>query len=674
MTSMQQIYLAIPLLPLIAAAIVGIANKALPRSLAHVLTILGVAGAFGLSVLVFLDVLKGNVYNGTVYTWMTTGTYSFQVGFLIDKLTAMMMLVVTFVSLMVHIYTIGYMHEDAGYRRFFSYISLFTFSMLMLVMANNFMQLFFGWEAVGLVSYLLIGFWYTRPTAIYANLKAFLVNRVGDFGFLLGIGMVLWCFGSLDYVAAFHEAPRFAHATVDIIPGVHWSTMTVICILLFIGAMGKSAQVPLHVWLPDSMEGPTPISALIHAATMVTAGIFMVARMSPLFELSTTALSFVMVIGAITALFMGFLGIIQNDIKRVVAYSTLSQLGYMTVALGASAYSVAIFHLMTHAFFKALLFLGAGSVIMGMHHDQDMRNMGGLRKYMPITWITSLIGSLALIGTPFFSGFYSKDSIIEAVAESHIYGSGFAYFAVMVGVFVTAFYSFRMYFLVFHGKERFGQAHDDHHHDHHEEHHGLAPGQKPHESPWVVTLPLILLAIPSVFIGYLAIEPMLFGGFFDGSIAIDLNEHPAMEELESAFHGAFNMAIHSLTSPVLWLAIGGVVMAAIFYLVKPEIPAKLAQIFAPLKKVLDNKYYLDDLNQAVFGRGAQILGNGFWKGGDQAAIDGFIVNGSAKVVDWLSKLVRHFQSGYLYHYAFAMIIGVVGLIAWILFTHLGSIQ
>ncbi len=667
----------IPLAPLFGAMLTGFfgtrfMGNHLSRTTCHRIAILGVAIACGLSIYVLTQVMAGARFNGNIYEWMRFGDeLILPIGFLIDPLSAMMMVVVTFVSLMVHIYTIGYMHEDEGYNRFFSYISLFTFAMLMLVMSNNFLQLFFGWEAVGLVSYLLIGFWYTKPTAIFANMKAFLVNRVGDFGFILGIGLIFANTGTLDYQSAFGQVENIAAQTL---PGTTWGLMTVTCICLFIGAMGKSAQFPLHVWLPDSMEGPTPISALIHAATMVTAGIFMVSRMSPFFELSDTALSFILIIGSITALFMGFLGIVQTDIKRVVAYSTLSQLGYMTVALGVSAYPVAIFHLMTHAFFKALLFLGAGSVIMGMHHDQDMRNMGGLRKYMPITWITSLIGSLALIGTPFFSGFYSKDSIIEAVAESHIYGSGFAYFAVMVGVFVTAFYSFRMYFLVFHGKERFGQAHDDHHHDHHEEHHGLAPGQKPHESPWVVTLPLILLAIPSVFIGYLAIEPMLFGGFFDGSIAIDLNEHPAMEELESAFHGAFNMAIHSLTSPVLWLAIGGVVMAAIFYLVKPEIPAKLAQIFAPLKKVLDNKYYLDDLNQAVFGRGAQILGNGFWKGGDQAAIDGFIVNGSAKVVDWLSKLVRHFQSGYLYHYAFAMIIGVVGLIAWILFTHLGSIQ
>jgi NADH-quinone oxidoreductase subunit L len=665
----------IPLAPLIGAIFAGFfgtkfMGNQLSRTACHRITILGVAIACGLSIYVLTQVMAGARFNGNLYEWMRFGDeLVLNIGFLIDPLSAMMMVVVTFVSLMVHIYTIGYMHEDEGYNRFFSYISLFTFAMLMLVMSNNFLQLFFGWEAVGLVSYLLIGFWYTKPTAIFANMKAFLVNRVGDFGFILGIGLIFANTGTMDYQTAFGQAQNIAAQTL---PGTSWELMTVACICLFIGAMGKSAQFPLHVWLPDSMEGPTPISALIHAATMVTAGIFMVSRMSPFFELSDTALSFILIIGSITALFMGFLGIVQTDIKRVVAYSTLSQLGYMTVALGVSAYPVAIFHLMTHAFFKALLFLGAGSVIMGMHHDQDMRNMGGLRKYMPITWITSLIGSLALIGTPFFSGFYSKDSIIEAVAESHIYGSGFAYFAVMVGVFITAFYSFRMYFLVFHGKERFGHAHD--HHGHGDDHHGLAPGQKPHESPLVVTLPLILLAIPSVIIGYIAIEPMLFGGFFDQSIFIDAKSHPAMEELEGAFHGAFNMVIHSLTSPVLWLAIAGVATAAVFYLIKPEIPAKIAELFAPVKKVLDNKYYLDDLNQAVFGRGAQIIGNGFWKIGDQTAIDGFIVNGSAKVVDWFSKLVRHFQSGYLYHYAFAMIIGVVGLIAWILFTHLGSIQ
>jgi NADH-quinone oxidoreductase subunit L len=665
----------IPLAPLLGAMLAGFfgtkfMGNFLGRSACHTITIAGVAIACGLSIHVLLQVMEGARFNGNVYEWMRLGNeLVLPVGFLIDPLSAMMMVVVTFVSLMVHIYTIGYMHDDEGYNRFFSYISLFTFAMLMLVMSNNFLQLFFGWEAVGLVSYLLIGFYYTKPTAIFANIKAFLVNRVGDFGFILGIGLILANTGTMDYMQAFHQAPNMAAQTL---PGTSWGLNTVACICLFIGAMGKSAQFPLHVWLPDSMEGPTPISALIHAATMVTAGIFMVSRMSPFFELSDTALSFILIIGSITALFMGFLGIVQTDIKRVVAYSTLSQLGYMTVALGVSAYPVAIFHLMTHAFFKALLFLGAGSVIMGMHHDQDMRNMGGLRKYMPITWITSLIGSLALIGTPFFSGFYSKDSIIEAVKESHQYGSHFAYFAVMTGVFVTAFYSFRMYFMVFHGKERFGQAHDDHgHHDHQ---HGLAPGQKPHESPWVVTLPLILLAIPSVIIGYFTIEPMLFGGFFEDVIQINQDAHPAMEELEYAFHGASEMALHSLTSPVLWLAIAGVVTAGIFYLVSPRIPERIAEIFAPIKKLLDNKYYLDDLNQTVFAKGAIAIGQGFWKAGDQALIDGFVVNGSAKVVNWFSILVRHFQSGYLYHYAFAMILGVVGLVGWILFTHLGSIQ
>jgi NADH-quinone oxidoreductase subunit L len=626
--------------------------------------------------MVLNDVLAGARFNETIYTWMQLGELSLEVGFLVDPLTAMMMVVVTFVSLMVHIYTIGYMAEDEGYSRFFAYISLFTFSMLMLVMSNNFLQLFFGWEAVGLVSYLLIGFWYTRPTAIFANMKAFLVNRVGDFGFILGIGLLLAYSGSMSYDGVFAQKDVLVQ---QVLPGTDWNLLTVACICLFIGAMGKSAQFPLHVWLPDSMEGPTPISALIHAATMVTAGIFMVSRMSPLFELTDTALSFVLIIGSITALFMGFLGIVQNDIKRVVAYSTLSQLGYMTVALGVSAYPIAVFHLMTHAFFKALLFLGAGSVIMGMHHDQDMRNMGGLWKYMPITWLTSLLGSLALIGTPFFSGFYSKDSIIEAVAESHIYGSGFAYFAVMAGVFITAFYSFRMYFLVFHGKERFGQAHDDHghdaHDDHHDDHHhGLAPGQKPHESPWVVTLPLVLLAIPSVIVGYFTIGPMLFGDFFGNAIFVDVVKHHSMKELADAFHGPVAMAAHSLHSPVLYLALGGVVTAAVFYLWLPQIPAFFARVLAPVKAILDNKYYLDDFNQAVFAKGARVLGAGLWKGADQGLIDGLVVNGSTRVVAWFSATVRQVQSGYLYHYAFAMILGLIGLIGWILYTHLGSIK
>ena len=684
--TMQNLYLLVPLAPLVGAIAAGLFGKCLGRAWSHRITIALVAVSFFASLAIFNDVLAGHVFNGPVYTWLISGDTSFQVGFLIDRLTVMMMLVVTFVSLMVHIYTIGYMEEDDGYQRFFSYISLFTFSMLMLVMANNFMQLFFGWEAVGLVSYLLIGFWYKKDTAIYANLKAFLVNRVGDFGFLLGIGLVLMVFGTLDYAAVFATAASHANDMAPI-PGVSWNLMTAICILLFIGAMGKSAQFPLHVWLPDSMEGPTPISALIHAATMVTAGIFMVARMSPLFELSDTALSFVMVIGAITALFMGFLGIIQNDIKRVVAYSTLSQLGYMTVALGASAYSVAIFHLMTHAFFKALLFLAAGSVIIAMHHNQDIRYMGGLRKYMPITWITSLIGSLALIGTPFFSGFYSKDSIIEAVALSHLSGSGFAYFAVVAGVFVTAFYSFRMYFLVFHGKERYDQApHDGHHaadaghaadahahpstssgqaddhaaasdaHDDHGHHAG-----KPHETPWVVTLPLILLAIPSVLIGYIAIEPMLYGSYFGDAIFISENHH-TMSELREEFHGAFAMALHSLTTLPLWLAIAGVASAAFFYLKRPDIPAAIQKRFQFIYTLLDNKYYFDRFNDWFFAGGARGASGLLWKFGDVKLIDGLMVNGTAKLVGMFSGVMRRLQSGYIYHYAFSMIIGVFVLL------------
>ena len=676
---MQSLYLLVPLAPLLGAIIAGLFCRVISRWVAHTATIGGVAIAFFASVMIFMDVQAGHTFNGTVYTWMTSGDYRFEVGFLIDTLTTTMMLVVTFVSLMVHIYTVGYMREDPGYNRFFSYISLFTFSMLMLVMSNNFMQLFFGWEAVGLVSYLLIGFWYTRPTAIFANMKAFLVNRVGDFGFILGIGLVLAHFGTLDYAAVFAKAPELAESTVSLFAGREWATvslMTLTCICLFIGAMGKSAQVPLHVWLPDSMEGPTPISALIHAATMVTAGIFMVARMSPLFELSTTALSFIIIIGSITALFMGFLGIIQNDIKRVVAYSTLSQLGYMTVALGASAYSVAIFHLMTHAFFKALLFLGAGSVIIGMHHDQDIRNMGGLRKYMPITWITSLIGSLALIGTPFMSGFYSKDSIIEVVGMSNIPGAGFAYFSVLAGVFVTAFYSFRMYFLVFHGEERFGKADDAHHHEHHgdhddeeashDHHHGLAPGQKPHETPWVVTLPLVLLAIPSVVIGYIAIGPMVFGDYFKGVIFIDHHAHPAMEHLIEEFHGAAAMGVHALTTLPFILALSGVVLSWFFYMKRPDIPAAIQHRFSAIYTLLENKYYFDKINDVVFAGGARLLGKVLWRGGDVAIIDGFVVNGSAKLIGWMSAITRLFQTGYVYHYAFTMIIGVFVLMTlWI---------
>jgi len=660
--------LAVPLAPLVGSALAGILGTQfggnwIGRRLTHTLTILGVLIAFILSASTLKSVaVDGARFNETLYTWMTVGGLKMEVGFMVDGLTAMMMCVVTFVSLMVHLYTIGYMEEDEGYNRFFAYISLFTFSMLMLVMSNNMLQLFFGWEAVGLVSYLLIGFWFNKPTAIFANMKAFLVNRVGDFGFILGIGLIAAFGGTLNYTEAFAKAGDLAALTL---PGTSWMLVTVICICLFIGAMGKSAQFPLHVWLPDSMEGPTPISALIHAATMVTAGIFMVARMSPLFELSETALNFIMTIGAITALFMGFLGIIQNDIKRVVAYSTLSQLGYMTVALGASAYSVAVFHLMTHAFFKALLFLGAGSVIMGMHHNQDIRYMGGVRKYMPITWITSLLGSLALIGTPFFSGFYSKDSIIEAVAESHLPAAGFAHFAVLAGVFVTAFYSFRMYFLVFHGKERYDQnpdAHHGHHDDHHDDHGHDDHG--PHESPWVVTVPLILLAIPSVVIGYMTIDPMLFGEFFKDAIFVDGDKHHVMHELADAFHGPVAMALHAVTTAPFWLALAGVVVSWYMYLINPAVPAALGRALRPLVVILENKYFMDWFNENVLARGARALGNGLWKVGDRTLIDGLLVNGSWKLVGMVSAWTRKLQSGYLYHYALVMILGIFLLMTY----------
>ncbi|MDR1350253.1 MAG: NADH-quinone oxidoreductase subunit L [Zoogloeaceae bacterium] len=660
--------LVVVLAPLVGALVSGLFCRMIPRWLAAGAAITGVAMAFIASLPVFQAIQGGESFNFPLYTWLSTGDFQFQVGFLLDSLTATLMLVVTFVSLMVHIYTLGYMRDDPGYNRFFCYLSLFTFSMLMLVMANNFMQLFFGWEAVGLVSYLLIGFWYTRPTAIAASLKAFLLNRVGDFGFLLCIGLVLASFGSLDYATVF---ARTAWVQGALLPGTDWSLITVICICLFVGAMGKSAQAPLHAWLPDSMEGPTPISALIHAATMVTAGIFMVARMSPLFELSTTVLAFIMFIGAITALFMGFLGIIQNDIKRVIAYSTLSQLGYMTVALGASAYSAAIFHLMTHAFFKALLFLAAGSVIIGMRHDQDMRRMGGLKKYMPFTHWTCLIGTLALIGAPFFSGFYSKDAIIEVVSLSTIPGSGFAYFALLAGVVVTAFYSFRLYFLVFHGKERFGKAHTEHgrdSHADHDEHHGLAAGETPRESPRVVTLPLIALAIPSVLIGFFTLAPLLVGDFFDGVIYVDDAAHGAMAAFAAEFHGAGTMTLHALNSPAFWLAASGVALAWFFYLKRPDIPAALQRRFSGLHAVLEQKYFIDRIYETVFAGGARLIGRGLWRGVDVAIIDSLAVNGAARVIGWGAALLRRLQTGYVHHYAFTMIIGLAVFIGlWVSF-------
>ena len=668
---MQTLYLIVPLAPLVGAILAGLFGRALGRTGAHWVTIAGVAVSFVASAIVFRDVLQGNTFNGAVYTWLAIGDVRFEVGFLIDRLSALMMVVVTFVSLMVHVYTIGYMADDPGYQRFFAYISLFTFSMLMLVMANNFMQLFFGWEAVGLVSYLLIGFWYTRPTAIYANMKAFLVNRVGDFGFLLGIGLVLAYFGTLDYAAVFGAAPGLAGATIEIVPGAAWLLVTVIAILLFIGAMGKSAQFPLHVWLPDSMEGPTPISALIHAATMVTAGIFMVARMSPIFELSSAALSFVIVIGAITAFFMALVAIVQYDIKRVVAYSTLSQLGYMTVALGASAYSAAMFHLMTHAFFKALLFLGAGSVIIAMHHEQDLRKMGGLRKYMPATFWTVMLAALASAGIPGFSGFYSKDAIIEAAHLANVPGATFAYLAVLATVFVTSFYTFRLVFMTFFGAERFRTSHagerdpdghDDVEAGHDDDHHHVDwSKESPHESPWVVTLPLILLAIPTVIAGYL-VGDMVFGPYFDNSIVYS-PEHPAMFRMVEEFHGLVAYTLHGMMAPPFWLALAGIATAWYLYILRPDLPGVIRERAGLLTRILENKYGFDELYQALFANGAVGVGKGLWQIGDVRVIDGFFVNGSARVVGFIASIVRRFQTGFVYQYAFSMIIGLVLLLS-----------
>jgi NADH-quinone oxidoreductase subunit L len=666
--------LIIALAPLLGSVLAGLFGRQIGRAGAHTVTILGVAVSCGLSMQVLWQLMHGApTYNANVYTFFDVAGYSAHVGFLIDHLTAMMMVVVSFVSLLVHVYTIGYMAEDDGYQRFFSYISLFTFSMLMLVMSNNFLQLFFGWEAVGLVSYLLIGFWFTRPTAIFANLKAFLVNRVGDFGFLLGIaGVLLWT-GSLDYAEVFAKAPALAQMHTEILSGQSWSVPTVICICLFVGAMGKSAQVPLHVWLPDSMEGPTPISALIHAATMVTAGIFMVARMSPLFEQSQTALDFVLFIGATTAFFTGLIGMVQNDIKRVVAYSTLSQLGYMTVALGCSAYSVAVYHLMTHAFFKALLFLAAGSVIIGMHHEQDMRRMGGLRKYMPITYVTSLIGTLALVGTPFFSGFYSKDSIIDAAKIASEHGGGvqhYAYWCVLLGVFVTSFYSFRLLYMTFHGEERFRHPppHDEHSHEEPAGHddHGHHGPVEPHESPWVVTLPLVLLAIPSVVIGYLTVGPMLFGHFFDGAITIDAGKHPAIATMTEEFHGPLAMALHGFAGLPFWIAFSGFALATYIYLLHPALAPKLKKTFAVPARILEEKYGFDKLWIDGFAGVGVKLGKIFWRAGDAAVIDGIVVDGTSRFIGASANVLRRLQSGYLYHYAFAMILGLIGLLAVVL--------
>ena len=648
---LQTFCLAIVLAPLTGAAIAGFAGHWIGPAGAHRVTILGVGISSILSLLVYkLIVIDGEpALNTTIYTWAKFGEISFTIGFLVDELTATMMVVVTFVSWMIHFYTIGYMHDDPGYQRFFSYISLFTFAMLMLVMANNFLQLFFGWEAVGLVSYLLIGFWHHRATAVAANLKAFLVNRVGDLGFLLGIAAIWSYFYSLDYLTVFSSVTEYTEATINIIGDTEWSVLTVICLCLFVGAMGKSAQVPLHVWLPDSMEGPTPISALIHAATMVTAGIFMVARMSPLFEWSAVALNFMLFTGAITALFMGFLGLVQHDIKRVVAYSTLSQLGYMTVALGASAYSAAIFHLVTHAFFKALLFLAAGSVIIGVHHEQDMRKMGGLFKKMPLTWITCFIATLALIGFPGTAGFFSKDAIIQAVQLSQQPLAPFAWFAVLIGVFITALYSFRLFFLSFHGVNRMGSK----------EWQGIS------ESGKVILLPLIILAIPSVFLGWLLIEPMLFGEYFGSSALFVRPENDVLAKMATSSDSAWQFLLHAFSHPaVLLLMAAGVFVAWLCYIRLPQLPSQVAAQLPLLYRIMVNKYGFDAFNQRFFAEGGQVLGRWLWKFFDVQCIDETIAHRSSRLVQNTATRLRFMQSGRLYQYAFLMIIGLLLLLTF----------
>ncbi len=659
--------------PLAGAIVVGLFGRRLGERVSHTLAIaaVGISAALSLYLLKLFAIDGHPTFNENLYTFFSLGDFSAHVGFLVDRLTLLMMAVVTVVSFLVHVYTVGYMAGDPGYTRFFAYINLFTFAMLMLVMSNNFLQLFFGWEAVGLVSYLLIGFWYRRPTAIFANLKAFIVNRVGDFGFLLGIAGVLYWLGTLDYATAFARVPEIAGRGFEVWPGTKWDIATFIAIALFVGAMGKSAQMPLHVWLPDSMEGPTPISALIHAATMVTAGIFMVARMSPIYEAAPAALEFVLLVGATTALLTGLIGIVQNDIKRVVAYSTLSQLGYMTVALGVSAYSAAIFHLMTHAFFKALLFLAAGSVIIGMHHEQDMRRMGGLRRYMPVTWIAAWVGTLALVGTPFFAGYYSKDAIIEAVHAAVAGGSWvhrYAYLAVLIGAFVTALYSFRLLYLTFHGSERFrdqpGRS------GHHADHHQVGAAHEPHESPWVVTLPLILLAIPSVAIGFLTVGPLLFDGWF-GEALVVLPENDVLgvvaAKLWHAEQGplaaALAMGLHFYAAPAFWLAFAGFATATWLYLLRPELPGRIAARLALLYRILERKYGFDEFYQAIFARGSVRLGEGLWRAGDRAVIDGVMIDGTASLIDRVAAVLRWVQTGFLYHYAFVMILGLIVLMA-----------
>lgn len=644
--------LAVILFPLAGAILAGIFGKQIGREGAHWSTIAGVAISLLCSFILFKLLIFNQIpsVNETLFTWGFTGFHTFNVGFLVDKMTVLMMVTVNTVSLLVHIYSIGYMEDDDGYQRFFSYMSLFTFFMLTLTAANNFLVLFFGWEGVGLVSYLLIGFWFTKESANQGSLKAFLVNRVGDFGFLLAIAAIFSYFGSLDYATVFTLAPSLSTTTLAVIPNHPWSLMTLICIFLFIGAMGKSAQIPLHIWLPESMEGPTPISALIHAATMVTAGVYMVARMSPLFELSTTALGVVLIFGSVGAFFLGLLALVENDIKRVIAYSTMSQLGYMMAANGASAYAAGMFHLVTHAFFKALLFLAAGSVIIALHHEQNMRKMGNLRSYLPITYWTFLIGALSLSAIPPFSGYFSKDAIIEAVQMAqHVPGAHFAYICLLLAVFVTALYSFRALFLTFHGKS-------------HVEH-----IEKVKEPRWIIVFPLILLAIPSFLLGLIMVKPMLYAHtpLLNKAIYV-APDHDVLRQMAHEFHGILANVGHAFFTLPFWLALAGIATAWILYVKLPELPEKLQKRFKYIYCILRDKYGFDAVTNLVFIKGSQKLSTSLYQVADMKVIDHSLVNGSGRGVTLLARILRQVQSGFLYHYAFAMILGLFILLVWML--------
>ncbi|HLB56612.1 MAG TPA: NADH-quinone oxidoreductase subunit L [Coxiellaceae bacterium] len=648
----KELSLLVVLLPLLGCLIAGFFGKKIGVRGAHAVTIILMALSFFCSLAVFkLVVLDGNTFDGAIYTWAISGSFHFDIGFLIDQLTAVMMVIVMFVATIVHIYSIGYMKGDSGDQRFFCYMSGFTFAMLMLVTANNFLQLFFGWEGVGLVSYLLIGFWFDKESAAEGSLKAFLVNRVGDFGFLLGLAAIFDYCGSLNYSTVFAKIQTLATTTITVFPNCHWSIITVICILLFIGAMGKSAQMPLHVWLPESMEGPTPISALIHAATMVTAGVFMVARMSPIFELSSTALSVVMIVGATGALFLGLLAFVEFDIKRVIAYSTMSQLGYMMAANGASAFNVAIFHLMTHACFKALLFLAAGSVIIAMHHEQDLRKMGNLKKYLPVTYITFLIGALALCAIPPTAGYFSKDAVIEAVHASTIFGSQYSYIVLLIGAFVTAYYIFRAFFMAFHTKERM----DEHTRTHLKEH-------------WIMLFPLILLAIPSLLLGMFVVKPMLFDspGFLGNSVFV-LPQYNVLAEMSTRFHGVWHDIRTCVDTLPFWFSAAGIFSAWFIVIAAPKTSDFFAKRFSWIRKIFIAQYGFDIFNNWFFVRGTRKMSEFFFHTGDVKILDEGMVDGSGHGITRISRILRKLQSGYIFQYIFMMIVGLLALLIWLVY-------